>query len=132
MWKNSKIVSILVSAINLTFFGIMRVNFILEGGKCIEIMKDKNLVKVSNIILANINLKVFLVMGKGMALVFCLWIKEQYIKDNGLMDTNMVTGKKLIKKALLTQDNGFQEKETAVEKYSMKENYFLKESLVKV
>ena len=55
---------------NLIFFGITRVNSILEVGKRMELMKDRNLVKELNMFLKNIDLKVFSVKEKEMVLVF--------------------------------------------------------------
>ena len=58
----------LVSAMSLTFCGIMRANSILGVGRHKEMMKDRRQEKVLNMFLENIDLKVSLVKEKEMVL----------------------------------------------------------------
>ena len=68
MLKSSKIVFILVLVMSLIYYGIMKVNFILEAGEHFKMVKVKNQVKVFSSFLVNIDLKDILLMGKEMGM----------------------------------------------------------------
>jgi hypothetical protein len=58
MLKNLKIAFYLVLAMNKIFYGIMKVDFIMEVGKLIQMVKVKNMGKEFSTYLENTNIKV--------------------------------------------------------------------------
>lgn len=70
MLKNIKIACILVLDFSNTFYGIFKANFIMEGGKPMPMVKDKNQESEFSLPLENIDTKETLRMAKevGMGL----------------------------------------------------------------
>lgn len=102
---------------NIIYYIIMIMeNYIMELGRLLGIIRDKNMEKVFKFCQQGINLKVFSSMAKNLDLVLWSILMVVLMLGNGKMAVNMDKANLLILKEYYIKENGNKVKKVVMEK----------------